>query len=96
MRPRPRAATLALLATGSLACGRTPTVIGELDDGGRTDGFEDPPPGPGETEGEVNCIESPELCVAELSLRKKLYMRDAAYVIAVDRVAEACRQRGWV
>ena len=34
--------------------------------------------------------------VAELSLRKKIYMRDAAYVIAVDRVAEACRQRGWV
>ena len=78
MRPRPRAATLALLATGSLACGRTPTVIGELDDGGRTDGFEDPPPGPGETEGEVNCIESPELCVAELSLRRAV---DILFVI---------------
>jgi glutamate dehydrogenase (NAD(P)+) len=34
--------------------------------------------------------------VAELSKSKKLYMRDAAYVIAINRVASACRQRGWV
>jgi glutamate dehydrogenase (NAD(P)+) len=34
--------------------------------------------------------------VSELSSRKKLYMRDAAYVIAIDRVAQACRDRGWV
>ncbi len=34
--------------------------------------------------------------VAELAQRKKLYMRDAAYVIAIDRVAQACQQRGWV
>ena len=27
---------------------------------------------------------------------RKLYMRDAAYVIAVSRVAKACRDRGWV
>jgi glutamate dehydrogenase (NAD(P)+) len=34
--------------------------------------------------------------VAELAHSRKLYMRDAAYVIAVDRVARACRDRGWV
>jgi glutamate dehydrogenase len=34
--------------------------------------------------------------VSEMSKKKKLYMRDAAYVIAVDRVAKACRDRGWV
>jgi len=36
------------------------------------------------------------LAVSELAKRQKLYMRDAAYVIAVSRVAEACRDRGWV
>jgi glutamate dehydrogenase (NAD(P)+) len=34
--------------------------------------------------------------VSELARKRKLYMRDAAYVIAVDRVAQACRDRGWV
>jgi len=34
--------------------------------------------------------------VSELARRQKLYMRDAAYVIAISRVAEACRMRGWV
>ncbi|MDY0296792.1 MAG: Glu/Leu/Phe/Val dehydrogenase [Acidobacteriota bacterium] len=34
--------------------------------------------------------------VSELARRKKLGMRDAAYVIAVDSVARACRNRGWV
>jgi glutamate dehydrogenase (NAD(P)+) len=34
--------------------------------------------------------------VNELAVKKKLYMRDAAYFIAVSRVAEACRSRGWV
>ena len=34
--------------------------------------------------------------VAELAKKRKLYMRDAAYVIAVSRVAKACRDRGWV
>jgi glutamate dehydrogenase len=34
--------------------------------------------------------------VRELALKKKLYMRDAAYVIAVNRVAQACKDRGWV
>ena len=34
--------------------------------------------------------------VAELARKRKLYMRSAAYVIAVNRVAQACKDRGWV
>ncbi len=34
--------------------------------------------------------------VHDLARAKKLYMRDAAYVIAVQRVAQACKDRGWV
>jgi glutamate dehydrogenase (NAD(P)+) len=34
--------------------------------------------------------------VHELAGKRKIYMRDAAYYIAVSRVAEACRLRGWV
>jgi glutamate dehydrogenase (NAD(P)+) len=33
---------------------------------------------------------------SDLSRRKDLSMRDAALVIAIDRVAEVCRLRGWV
>jgi glutamate dehydrogenase (NAD(P)+) len=36
------------------------------------------------------------VAVSEMARKRKLYMRDAAYVIAVDRVARACRDRGWV
>jgi len=36
------------------------------------------------------------LAILDLSKTKNLYMRDAAYVIAVQRVAQACRDRGWV
>ncbi|MBM3327710.1 MAG: Glu/Leu/Phe/Val dehydrogenase [Calditrichaeota bacterium] len=36
------------------------------------------------------------LSVAELAKARRLYMRDAAYVIAVNRVAQACKDRGWV
>jgi glutamate dehydrogenase (NAD(P)+) len=36
------------------------------------------------------------IAVSEMARRKKLYMRDAAYVIAIDRVARACKNRGWV
>ena len=36
------------------------------------------------------------LNVSELAANKKLFMRDAAYVIAINRVAQACRERGWV
>jgi len=34
--------------------------------------------------------------VYELSVSKKLNMRDAAYVIAINRVAQAVKSRGWV
>jgi glutamate dehydrogenase len=34
--------------------------------------------------------------VNELAKKRKLYMRDAAYVIAISRVAQACKDRGWV
>jgi len=36
------------------------------------------------------------LAVSELARTRKLDMRDAAYVIAIDRVARACRNRGWI
>jgi glutamate dehydrogenase len=36
------------------------------------------------------------LAVSDLAKRRSLYMRDAAYVIAIDRVARACHERGWV
>jgi glutamate dehydrogenase (NAD(P)+) len=35
------------------------------------------------------------LAVNELAQEKNLYMRDAAYIIAVKRVADAVRMRGW-
>jgi glutamate dehydrogenase (NAD(P)+) len=34
--------------------------------------------------------------VSELAKKKKLFMRDAAYVIAIDRVAQAVKARSWV
>jgi glutamate dehydrogenase (NAD(P)+) len=34
--------------------------------------------------------------VHELAKKEKLYMRDAAYVISINRVAQACKDRGWV
>lgn len=34
--------------------------------------------------------------VSELARRQKLTMRDAAYAIAISRVAQACHDRGWV
>jgi len=34
--------------------------------------------------------------VYDLSVEKNVYMRDAAYIIAINRVAEAVRLRGWV
>jgi glutamate dehydrogenase (NAD(P)+) len=36
------------------------------------------------------------LAVHELARTRKLFMRDAAYVISVSRVASACKDRGWV
>ena len=34
--------------------------------------------------------------VLELAKKRKLYMRDAAFYIAMARVAQACKDRGWV
>ena len=34
--------------------------------------------------------------VNDVATRQKIYMRDAAYVVAINRVASACRDRGWV
>jgi glutamate dehydrogenase (NAD(P)+) len=34
--------------------------------------------------------------VTDLAKRNGLFMRDAAYMIAINRVADACRQRGWI
>ncbi|GAB4331482.1 MAG: glutamate dehydrogenase [Calditrichia bacterium] len=34
--------------------------------------------------------------VSELARKKDLYMRDAAYIISINRVAQACKDRGWV
>ncbi|MHC5003076.1 MAG: Glu/Leu/Phe/Val family dehydrogenase, partial [Planctomycetota bacterium] len=36
------------------------------------------------------------IAVSDLARRRSLPMREAAYLIAVDRVARACRDRGWV
>ncbi len=36
------------------------------------------------------------LAVSALARSKKVYMRDAAYMIAIQRVADSCRIRGWV
>jgi len=34
--------------------------------------------------------------ISELAAKQKIFMRDAAYVVAINRVAAACRDRGWV
>jgi glutamate dehydrogenase len=34
--------------------------------------------------------------VHEVAKQRNLYMRDAAYVIAINRVAQSCKDRGWV
>ena len=34
--------------------------------------------------------------VSDLASNRKMFMRDAAYVISINRVAQACRDRGWV
>jgi glutamate dehydrogenase (NAD(P)+) len=34
--------------------------------------------------------------VYDTSVKNKLYMRDAAYVISISRVAQACKDRGWL
>jgi len=34
--------------------------------------------------------------IVQLAKKKGLYMRDAAYYIAVARVVQACKDRGWI
>ena len=34
--------------------------------------------------------------VYQMALREKVNMRQAAYLVSVGRVAEACKLRGWV
>jgi glutamate dehydrogenase len=36
------------------------------------------------------------ISVSEFARKRKAYMRDAAYMISISRVAQACRDRGWV
>ena len=36
------------------------------------------------------------IAVSELASKNNLYMRDAAYIISVSKVVEACRARGWI
>jgi glutamate dehydrogenase len=36
------------------------------------------------------------IAVSDLARKQNLYMRDAAYVLAINRVAQACQDRGWV
>jgi len=41
-------------------------------------------------------ITSAYIAVSNFAIENDLGMRDAAYAISVDRVAQACRDRGWV
>lgn len=34
--------------------------------------------------------------VLEMSLKEKVYMRDAAYMVAIARVVKAMQLRGWI
>jgi len=36
------------------------------------------------------------IAVSDFAKKNQLNLRDAAYAIAVDRVAEACSYRGWI
>ena len=36
------------------------------------------------------------IAVSELAKTRELHMRDAAYMISVSRVAQACKNRGWL
>jgi len=39
---------------------------------------------------------SASTAVLDLAERRKVSLRDAAYLISVDRVVRACRDRGWI
>lgn len=34
--------------------------------------------------------------VLDMSLKEKVYMREAAYMVAIDRVVKAMQLRGWI
>jgi glutamate dehydrogenase (NAD(P)+) len=34
--------------------------------------------------------------VLEMSVKEKVYMRDAAYMVAIDKVVKAMQLRGWL
>jgi len=36
------------------------------------------------------------IAVSDLAEKNNLYMRDAAYIISVSKVVDACRARGWI
>ncbi|MCP4546528.1 MAG: Glu/Leu/Phe/Val dehydrogenase [bacterium] len=36
------------------------------------------------------------IAVSDMARSNKLYMRDAAYILSINSVAQACRNRGWV
>ncbi len=36
------------------------------------------------------------IAVSDVAVKQKIFMRDAAYVVAINRVAQACHDRGWV
>jgi len=36
------------------------------------------------------------IAVSDLARKRKLFMRDAAYLISVSRVVQACKDRGWI
>lgn len=43
-----------------------------------------------------NIMSSAFDAVYETAIKNKLYMRDAAYVISISKVAHACKDRGWL
>ncbi|MCX4245288.1 hypothetical protein [Paraliomyxa miuraensis] len=70
-----RASPFALVA---LACGRTPMDFPPHAGGGGGDGSSSTGPTVSDSSGQVTCIDAPELCVAELSLRRAV---DILFVI---------------
>jgi glutamate dehydrogenase len=36
------------------------------------------------------------ICVSDIVKKQKIHTRDAAYILAVDRVVNACNSRGWI
>ena len=43
-----------------------------------------------------NIMSSAFNAVYDTAIKNKLYMRDAAYVISISKVAHACKDRGWL